>query len=187
MTPAETIQALASVRGKRSNRAILDELRALKPLPETWRDDTWQRAYLLVALGDLVATRKLASGIGLLLDKMSIDDAGELMRGMRHAFEAAIDERWARLAAICVERTRSRRAGTRYWAVDELGYLREPKALPAVLARFEDTRVEVAELAFRAALMIAPEDPRIVPALEKAARRRDRQDAARGCLAELPR
>jgi HEAT repeat protein len=78
---------------------------------------------------------------------------------------------------VCISRGSSERAGTRYWAVDELGILRDPSALPAVLALFNDREPEVAVNAFRAASATLQQHPRlrgaVVRALEAQVRSRE--------------
>jgi hypothetical protein len=155
----EAIDYFATEREQRSDASILDELRALNPLPDeqdeaAWQlDATWQSTHLLIALAQHVAKRRLEAGVGLILDNMCFGDPYEVMRGMRHKLEAAVAPDWQRLAEICISRCSSERAGTRYWAVDELGILRDPSALPAVLALFNDREPQVAVNAFRAASM----------------------------------
>jgi len=126
---------------------------------------------LLVALADIVGARKLEGGIGLVLDAMSFGDPGETMRGIRHSLEAAADRHWDRLATICASRCTSDRAGARYWAVQELGVLREPATLPTILAMFDDG-FEIAREAFGSAGMLLQQHedlrPRVIAALRRA-------------------
>jgi hypothetical protein len=196
--PFDYIARVKAERSHRADSAILDELRAFAALPDDgdpeWkRDATWARAYDLVALSQLVAERHLVDGIGLVLDKMCLGEHDDMMMcGMRHAFEAAVDRDWSRLVAICVSRCTSERAGTRYWAADELGVLRDPSAMPTLLAMFEDRHADVALAAFRAASMMLYGHqrlrPRVIAALRAAGRERPVvRDAAQSCIEEIQR
>jgi hypothetical protein len=166
MGPAETIAKMKADRATWSPEQILHDLEALPPLPDEYdpqwqEDDAWQSAYKLIALSDLVAEHRLADGVGLVLDRMAHGDPGETMRGMRHALEAAVKPEWWRLAEICLSRCSSPRPGTRYWAVDELGVIRDPAAVPALVELLEDPEPEIAVVACRALLMIGQTHPEI--------------------------
>lgn len=146
MSPADEIDELMRVREAWSDAAVLADLVALEPLPREelfYADDAdspvaWARANLFVALGGVCAKRKLRRAANLLLERASDGDPGEMMRGLRHTLEAIFDPDWQDLARLCIECMRSERAGTRMWAADELGILREPVGLPAVLAALDD-------------------------------------------------
>lgn len=181
MGPAETIAKLKADRATWSPEQILDDLEALPPLPDEYdpqwqEDDAWQAAYKLIALSDLVGEHRLADGVGLVLDRMSHGDPGETMRGMRHSLEAAVKPEWWRLAEICLSRCNSPRPGTRYWAVDELGVIRDPASVPALVELLDDPESGVAVVACRALLMIGQTHPEIrdaaADALRSAAERR---------------
>jgi hypothetical protein len=191
--PFEYIARVKAARSRRTDAEVLDELRALAALPDDgdaeWElDATWTRAYELVALSEVVAERHLVDGIGLVLDKMCLGDRDDMMMcGMRHAFEAAVDKDWPRLTSICVSRCTSERAGTRYWAVDELGVLRDPSALPTVLEMFGDRDVGVAQAALRAAAMTiqvhGEERTRVIAAMRAIARDRlELWEAVESCI-----
>jgi hypothetical protein len=146
--PAANIAALVETRRKWSQRKILAEIAALQPLPREsspeWKDAaTWARAQLVVALGDVIASRHLAAGVGPLLGKMCLGDPGEMMRGMRHSFEHAVKKDWQRLAAICEAACDSPHDGARYWATQELALLEEPSSLPALGRMLSDACPEV--------------------------------------------
>jgi hypothetical protein len=176
---------------------ILEEIRALEPLPDetdpSWdHDSIWARTDLLIALADLIAARRLEQGIGLVLDKMCFGDPGEVMRSMRHSLEAAISPDWRRLAEICGERCASERAGTRYWAVQELGVLREPSAMSTILNMFEDREREVALVAFSSAAMVLQWHPELRATATKALRtiaqqRKEVRDEAQDCIRDIQR
>jgi hypothetical protein len=143
MSPAEQIDALVKARATSSDASVLGELAAFAPLPDeaspAWADDaTWARAYLFVALSDVCALRRLRRAVALLLERACYGDPGEMMRGLRHACEAIFDPDWADLAALCIERTASPRAGTRLWAMSQLAVLRDSAALPAIIVALRD-------------------------------------------------
>jgi hypothetical protein len=193
--PAEAIAALVAERVSRPASAILDELRECRPLPDesdpAWdADGPWERAYLLTALGDVVAQRRLVEGIGLILDLLPLGDPGEMIRGMRHALESAVDPDWNRLVSVCMSRAASPRAGTRFWAVDELGVLRSPAALPVLIERLEDDVLDVAEAACRGCFMVtqehSEETARVIAALAGVALKRpELRDAAEEAIHDV--
>lgn len=163
----------------------------MPPLPDesdpVWQsDEIWTAVDLLHALAGLLAERRSHEAVGLILDRMAFGDPFESMRGMRHELEAAVDSDWSRLAEICVSRCSSERAGTRLWALSELGILREHSTLPVVLAAFEDRELLVAETACNSAFMIGDAHgtthDEIVPALRQIAKTRE---ALRTCVDEL--
>lgn len=165
--PHQTIARMVHEREGRSDAEILSELRALEPLPpegaEDWAlDATWNRACLLVALGDVVAVRRLREGVAEILNCMCLGDPGESMRGMRHSIEAAVDHDWAFLARACVDGSRSDRAGTRFWATDELGILRDVATLDTMIALLDDPEPEVSRQACSSLVMLVQHHPELI-------------------------
>ena len=145
-----------------SDEAILAELAALRPLPDEsdarWHEEPFELfgdAGPFVALADQVGERRLAQGIGLLLDKVCFGDPGEMMRGLRHALEAACDSNWSLLADMCASSARSSRPGTRLWATNEIAILRDPTLVDVIRDRLSDVEPEVRREAIRAAEMLA--------------------------------
>jgi hypothetical protein len=131
--PYLAIEALLKARECNSDEQIIEELRDLPPLKDeddpAWEDpDYWNQAYLFVALGKLVGLRRLRQGIPLLLERACLGDPGEIMRGLRHALEAAANGDGALLAELCIAAARSPRAGTRLWAIDQLVVLDDQRA-----------------------------------------------------------
>jgi hypothetical protein len=130
------IRELAAQRTARSDTEILAEIEALAPLADeadaAWDDERYWRdvAYLYVALSDVAAERKLRPAVRLLLERACNGDPGEMMRGMRHAFEGIFNPDWAALGDVCMELAGSKRAGTRMWAMDQLMILNDPRARP---------------------------------------------------------
>lgn len=162
----ETIARFVREREGRSDAEVLGELRTFEPLPpETaaaWDDDsTWERAYQLVALGRVVEERKLREGVCEILNCMCLGDPGEMMRGMRHALEGAVDEDWDLLARACADRCRSERAGTRYWATAELGVLRDPETIDTLVELLADIEPEVSREACSSLVMLVQRHPRL--------------------------
>ena len=157
--PAEVIARLVADRAKRTDQELLSELKALKPLPpelsDAWSSDaTWAKAHLFVALADLAAKRKLRAAAPLLLERASLGDPGEMMRGLRHSLEKIFKPDWPALTQVCITQLQSGPAGARLWALDQLGVLRDPKSLEAILARLTDEQAEVREFARQAAVML---------------------------------
>ncbi len=157
--PAEVIARLVADRAKRTDQELLSELKAFKPLPpelsDAWSSDaTWAKAQLFVALGDLAAKRKLRAAAPLLLERASLGDPGEMMRGLRHSLEKIFKPDWPALTQVCITQLESGPAGARLWALDQLGVLRDPKSLEAILARLTDEQAEVREFARQAAVML---------------------------------
>lgn len=133
---------MVEARASKTDDEVLAELEAFAPLPE---ETDWDRAELFVALADLAAMRKLRAAAPLLLERASYADAGEMMRGLRHSLEAIFNPDWAALADVCIEASRSSRAGTRLWAVNELFTLRDPRSAAALRARLEDEDAAIRE------------------------------------------
>jgi hypothetical protein len=147
--PLDEIDHLIRVREGWSDAAVLADLVALEPLPDEgvfYADSplssvAWARATLFLALAAVCTTRRLRPAAKLLLERAGDGDPGEMMRGLRHALEGIFSPDWEDLARVCVECMRSERAGTRMWAADELGMLREPIGFPALIAALDDPQV----------------------------------------------
>lgn len=194
--PWQRIERLVAVRAARSDREILDELRAHPPLPDerdaAWaHPDAWSRAHLLVALADVCALRCLRDAVPLLLEKLCLGDPGEMIRGIRHSLEGIARPDWVWLASRCADALASPRAGTRYWALDELAVLRSPAHVAAIMRALHDTERDVVERAASALVSVAREHSSIAPdareAIEAAiARRPDARELPRA-LSDLDR
>lgn len=132
--PHELIRDLVVERASRSDADIVAELQQLPPLADevgtVWDEQShwWGVANLYVALGDVAAERKLRPAVRLLLERACNGDPGEMMRGMRHSFEAVFNPDWKALADVCMELCRSPRQGTRVWASHQLMILDDPRA-----------------------------------------------------------
>jgi hypothetical protein len=173
--PAAAIARMVAEREKRSDAELLKELEALRPLPaessEAWSSEaTWARARLFVALSDLAAKRKLRAAAPLLLERASLGDPGEMMRGLRHALEKIFKPDWPALTEVCIAQLGSNAPGARLWALDQLAVLRAPKSLEAIFPRLADEHAEVREFARQAVVMLCDGDERLAPAAIEALR-----------------
>lgn len=147
--PHEIIRDLAAERAKWSDDEVLAEIDRISPLADEgdaiWDDPTYWSgfAYRYVALGDLAAERKLRPAVRLLLERACNGDPGEMMRGMRHSFEATFAPDWTALADVCMDLCASSRAGTRMWATHQLMMLDDPRAKPVFERALNDDNAEV--------------------------------------------
>ena len=125
---------MVALRKGRPDANILAELGASPPLSDEdhpcWdTEEYWlEVASPYLALAEVVAARKLRAAIPMLLDRACFGDPGEIMRGLRHCLEVAVDGDWNALADICLSAARSERPGTRLWAIDELAILDDPRS-----------------------------------------------------------
>jgi hypothetical protein len=167
LAPAEAIRRQRDRLGLLDDDEVLRLLRTLDPLPDAddddaaWaNDETFDRAYRLVAIGDEIGRRRLVEGISGLYERMALGDGFEMMEGFRHGAEAAVDGNWPLLSRIMRDLAKNPRAGTRRWAVRELGFLREPDALPEVIEATHDDEPLVRSEALSSLRMLAdPADP----------------------------
>lgn len=132
--PHEVIQGLASERATWSDDEVIAEIERMPPLADegdlAWNDEAyWNEAgYLYVALSEVAAIRNLRPAVRLLLERACNGDPGEMMRGLRHAFERIFNPDWEALADVCLELCGSSRPGTRIWATHQLMILDDPRA-----------------------------------------------------------
>lgn len=147
--PHEIIAGMVASHAGASDAQVLAAIAALAPLEDEssarWNDDAYWHAaaYPFVALADVAALRKLRPAIRLLLDRACFGDPGELMRGLRHGFEAIVNPDWAALADICMAACASARPGTRLWALEELAILEDPRARPLFEQALHDRLEEI--------------------------------------------
>jgi hypothetical protein len=147
--PQDVIRDLAAERATCSDDEVLAELERLPPLADegdaVWDEPTYWRevAYRYLALTDVVAKRKLRPAVRLLLERACNGDPGEMMRGMRHSFEAIFAPDWSALADVCMELCESQRVGTRMWATEQLMILDDPRAKPVFERALIDDNAEV--------------------------------------------
>src|SRR5262249_43167090 len=132
--PHEIISDLAAERAKRTDDEVLAEIARMPALADEgdalWADPAYwtNAAYQYVALCDVAAKRKLRPAVRLLLERACKGDPGEMMRGLRHSFEAIFAPDWRALADVCMELCQSERQGTRMWAMHQLMILDDPRA-----------------------------------------------------------
>jgi hypothetical protein len=164
LNPAEHSRQLFEQRQAATDEAILAELAALPVLPAendpAWEDErTWyELADRFTALADVAAHRRLYAAIPLLLERASYGDPGEMMRGLRHCLEAIVNPDWHRLTDSCIQIATASQPGARLWSLDELGILRDPRALPIVIGALDDVADEVRTVACRSLAMICQRD-----------------------------
>ena len=132
--PHELIRDLVAERASWSDAEVIAEIEQLPPLTDegdpAWNDEGYWSdfAYRYVALNDVAAERQLRPAVRLLLERACNGDPGEMMRGLRHAWEHIFNPDWAALADVCIELSASKRPGTRLWAIDQLMILDDPRA-----------------------------------------------------------
>lgn len=150
--PAGNIERQYRERLEWNEGRIVEELRTMTALPpyrgRAWEsEEPWAAAQLLVAHAAVAAERRLRSPLPLILDRMRLGDPGEMMRGMRHSLEAGVSHDLSLLAALCVAACSSANPGARYWAVQELGIVKECSTISSAVALLRDLESEVAEAA----------------------------------------
>jgi hypothetical protein len=135
-SPAASIARHRTSLAKLSDSNVLAVLQSVEPLPDADDDDpawsdhrTFDRAYLLLALADEIGERRLVDGIAPLFARVALGDGYEMMPSVRHGPERAVAGDWATLTGIMVSLAKHDRAGTRRWALWELGLLRDPGTL----------------------------------------------------------
>jgi hypothetical protein len=151
--PYELIQDLVAERASWSDADVVAEIEQLPPLADegdpAWDDETYWNdfAYRYVALSDVAAERQLRPAVRLLLERACRGDPGEMMRGLRHAFERIFNPEWAVLADVCIELSASKRAGTRLWATHQLMILDDPRARQVFDSALHDEIDEIRRIA----------------------------------------
>jgi hypothetical protein len=151
--PHEMIRDLATGRASWSNNEILAEIEQLPPLADEddpiWgKESYWQEvAYLYLALSDVAAERKIRPAVRLLLERACFGDPGEIMRGLRHRCEEIFDPDWTALADVCIASCASKRPGTRWWAIDQMAILGDPRTREVLERALNDEIGEVRRLA----------------------------------------
>lgn len=142
--PYEIIRDLSEQRLAYVDEEILAELATLPVLPDeedsAWKsEEIYEKVFLYLALADQIRQRRLREGVSLLLKRASYGDPGEMMRGLRHTFEAAFSPDWAALADVCMEAAKYPERGARLWAVEELARLRDPRSMSILAEALTDT------------------------------------------------
>lgn len=164
MDNTDYMYALVEELGVLPDAHLLTELVALPVLPDeddpAWEDDaTYRHAYRLLALADVAAERQLRAALPLLLERACYGDPDEMMRGLRHSLEAIVDHDLDALTDVCLQMATADAPGARFWAIDELGILRDRRALPTLLAALGDPTDGVRANAFTALTLLCQEHP----------------------------
>lgn len=143
-SPARRIADHAARLAALPEAEVLRTLEAVEPLPNVpdldpaWDDAAFERAELLAAVADEIGRRRLVEAIAPLYERAALDSAFEMMLSFRHGPEKAVAPEWGRLTAIMRPLAGHPRSGTRRWAVEELGILRDRDGLPELLAALGD-------------------------------------------------
>ena len=151
--PHELIRALVAERASRSDADVIAEIEQLPPLADeddpVWNDETYWSdfAYRYVALSDVAAARQLRPAVRLLLERACNGDPGEMMRGLRHAWERIFNPDWVALADVCIDLSASKRPGTRLWAIHQLMILDDPRARQVFDSALHDEIGEIRRIA----------------------------------------
>jgi hypothetical protein len=147
--PAKIIERLAAAYDAAPDDQVLASIAALAPLADEsnsrWQTDEYWRtvAYPFLALADVAAKRRLRAAVRLLLERACYGDPGEIMRGLRHTFEAIYNPDWTSLADEYLPLARAERLGTRLWAIDSLIVIDDPRAVPVFEASVRDDPEEI--------------------------------------------
>src|SRR5215831_9977162 len=150
----QQLQSLGKAPTRKIVKHGLAEIEQLPPLADevdpAWDDETYWSGFACryVALSDVAAKRHLRLAVRLLLERACNGDPGEVMRGLRHAFERIFNPDWAALADVCIELSASKRPGTRLWAIQQLMILDDPRARQVFERALHD---EIEQVRWRAA------------------------------------
>ena len=121
-----------------------------------------QIGYPYVALALIVGSRRMISAVPELFDRAAYGDPFEIMQSARTGLENAFVDNFESLGQYALAALGSSRAGTRYWAVHELGRLRNPAWLGELARMLDDRASGVREMARSALTMIAVARPESV-------------------------
>jgi hypothetical protein len=117
-----------------TDKQFLRLLDKFQPLAEeddpAWEDEEYwiNGLYQFWAFSVEATKRGLTEAIPLLLDRATEFDQDNLLEGLRHNFEEIMKPDWAGLADICIEKSKSKRTGTRKWSLYQLIFLDDPRA-----------------------------------------------------------
>jgi hypothetical protein len=111
---------------------ILAELAALPPVIDEadpawtsgsyWTSDAWKAASVFEALSDIATSRQLKAAVAPIFEKMCLGNPRGLMSGMHYNLAHIAGDDWKFLQEAAYHAAQSQRAGTRRWAVKELGW-----------------------------------------------------------------
>jgi plasmid stabilization system protein ParE len=150
---------------------VLDEdgfLAAVRAIPAladsdspSWeQEEPWDDAYRLLAAADVIGERGWVKAIVPVFERAARGDLYETMQWLRHGPERAA--RADQLAALLEPLTTHPRAGTRQWAVRELGILRQRSSLQPLIHALADDDDEVRTEARGSLEMLAQVHPEVV-------------------------
>lgn len=138
---------------KISDARFLSLIKNFKPLADeddpAWDEESYwvDGLYRFLAFSREAAVRKLEEAIPLLLDRATEFDQDSLLEGLRHDFEEIMAPDWSALADICLEKAKSKRAGTRKWSIYQLTVLDDARALATFKAALKDKDPDIKGLA----------------------------------------
>jgi HEAT repeat protein len=152
LMPYQIIQSMVEVRKTWTDEEVLSDLTSVPPLADEddpWWDDEESEtiAYRYIALWNVAAIRKLKAALPLILDRACNGDPGEIMRGVFHSLEGIVAPNYVELFEPCVAATNSPRTGTRFWAVQQLRRLGDPRAIPTFKQLLSDPAESVRDAA----------------------------------------
>ncbi|GEM_PF-7019918 len=181
--PVNIIERLAAVHDVLRDDQVLAAIASLPPLADEtdacWNSDEYWRgaAYPFLALADVAAKRRLKPAVRLFLERACYGDPGEIMRGLRHTFEAIYNPDWTSLADEYLAVARAERLGTRLWAIDGLTVVEDARAVPVFEA---SVREDPEEIRWRAEVglerLLHPEKITAETAQQQAEQERARQE-----------
>jgi hypothetical protein len=126
----------------RAELRVLDEdgfLAAVRAIPAladsdspSWeQEEPWDDAYRLLAAADVIGERGWVKAVVPVFERVARGDLYETMQWVRHGPERAAGA--GQLAGLLEPLTNHSRAGTRQWAVRELGILRQRSSLQPLI------------------------------------------------------
>ncbi|HSW15248.1 MAG TPA: zinc ribbon domain-containing protein [Solimonas sp.] len=181
--PVKIIGRLAAANDTTSDDEVLTRIASLPSLADEtdacWDlNEYWHSvAYPFIAMADVAAKRRLKPAVRLLLERACYGDPGEIMRGLRHSFEAIYKPDWRSLANEYLALARAERMGTRLWAIDSLMVLDDARAVPVFEA---SVREDPEEIRWRAEIglkrLLHPEEIAAETEKRRAEQQRARQE-----------
>lgn len=162
---------------------VLSAIASLTPLVDEtdalWTSEEYYRtnAYPFMALADIAAKRRLRPAVRLLLERACYGDPGEIMRSLRHVFEAIYKPDWTSLADEYLALARAERLGTRLWAIDGLMVMDDARAVPVFEASSREDPEAIRSLAqIGLKRLLNPEQISAKAAKQEAVRERARHE-----------
>jgi HEAT repeat protein len=155
----------------RAELRVLDEdgfLAAVRAIPAladsdspSWeQEEPWDDAYRLLAAADVIGERGWVKAVVPVFERVARGDLYETMQWVRHGPERAAGA--GQLAGLLEPLTNHSRAGTRQWAVRELGILRQRSSLQPLIDALADEDDRVRAEARGSLEMLAQVHPDVV-------------------------